>query len=75
MRVLLVILFLFIGNLTQSFIAAQDRYLLVMHGGAGTVSWAGNSAMPFCTERMHRGYIRQDSLNGPINKGVALFKD
>jgi len=44
-------------------------------GGLIAVDKEGNIAMPFCTEGMYRGYIRQDSLNGPIKKEVALFKN
>ncbi|MEY4585830.1 MAG: hypothetical protein RIT05_248 [Bacteroidota bacterium] len=44
-------------------------------GGLIAVDKNGNIAMPFCTEGMYRGYIRQDSANGPVKKEVALFKD
>jgi beta-aspartyl-peptidase (threonine type) len=44
-------------------------------GGLIAVDKNGNIAMPFCTEGMYRGYIRQDSSNGPVKKEVALFKD
>lgn len=44
-------------------------------GGLIAVDKDGNIAMPFCTEGMYRGYIRQDSRSGPVRKEVALFKD
>ncbi|MBM3412079.1 MAG: isoaspartyl peptidase/L-asparaginase [Bacteroidetes bacterium] len=44
-------------------------------GGLIAVDKDGNMVMPFCTEGMYRGYIRQDSLNGPIKKETALYKN
>jgi beta-aspartyl-peptidase (threonine type) len=44
-------------------------------GGLIAVDKNGNIAMPFCTEGMYRGYVRQDSSSGPVRKEVALFKD
>lgn len=66
MRVLLVILFLFIGNLTQSFIAAQDRYVLVIHGGAGTILRSQS------TPEQEKRY--KESLEQALSAGQAILQ-
>jgi len=66
MRVLLVSLFLFIGNLTQSFIAAQDRYVLVIHGGAGTILRSQS------TPEQEKRY--KESLEQALSAGQAILQ-
>lgn len=66
------------GNQTLS----QATYEMVMKqlpklggdGGLIAVDKDGNIAMPFCTEGMYRGFIRQDSSDAKVQTATAIFK-